>query len=137
MHLLPGVLEIVFAGSGGIYCFTAPFPQFLQKLLRRLGKDLEFFPGDAHIGADGGRQRAEAQDGILLGQGDAAVPPDEQGLSQLLLQIHQLAGQGRLGEVQAFRRAADALLTGYREEVAQNAQFHKGDLLFAGGSSVL
>ncbi len=80
---------------------------------------------------------ALAEEDALLGQGDAAVASDKQGLSQLLLQVHQLAGQGGLGEVQAFRRAADALLTGYREEVTQDAQFHRDDLLLVGRSSVL
>lgn len=64
--------------------------------------------------------RAFAQDHPLLGQGDPAGarrPPDHQPLSQLLLQILQLDGKGRLRKVQRLRRRGDALFPCHREKI--------------------
>ena len=45
-------------------------------------------------------------------------------LSQLRLQIHQLAGQRRLGQVQIVGRGRDILLPRNREKVTQDTKFH-------------
>lgn len=43
---------------------------------------------------------------------------------QLLLQLHQLPGQGGLGQMEQDRRLSDILLPGYRQKISQNAKFH-------------
>ena len=64
------------------------------------------------------------QDAVFC-QSDFAVPPGEQLFPQLFLQIHQLAGQGGLGQMQVFGSPGDALFPGHRQKIAQHTQLHR------------
>ena len=65
-----------------------------------------------------------AQQDPLLGQRDLAFSPDEQLLPQLLFQLHELLGQGGLGDVQAFRRSCNILFSCNCQKIAQDANVH-------------
>ena len=65
-----------------------------------------------------------AQQHPVLGQGDFSVSPNHQLLTQLLLQLFELSGQGGLGQMQRLGRRRDVLLSGYRQKILQHAQFH-------------
>ena len=65
-----------------------------------------------------------AQQDAVFRQGDVPAAPDKQGFPDLLLQHHQLPGQGGLGEVEGLGGAGDALLPGHCEKIPQHAKLH-------------
>ena len=61
-----------------------------------------------------------------LGEGHPPLfpaPCEELG-AQLRLQLHELAGEGGLGDVEHLGRGRDALRLGHREKISQHPQFH-------------
>ena len=57
--------------------------------------------------------RPPAQQHPMLRQGDPPAP-EEQGPANLRFQVHELPGQGGLGQVQGLGGGGDALLPGHR-----------------------
>ena len=66
----------------------------------------------------------------ILCQSDPPAPPQKEGLTQLLLQFPQLPGERGLGRMQRLRRPGDILLSGHRQKIPQDPQFHSPPLLF-------
>ena len=60
----------------------------------------------------------------LLGEGDLPAAPEEQLFPQLRLQLHQLLGEGGLGDVKGLGGGGDAFLPGHRQKITHNPQFH-------------
>ena len=65
-----------------------------------------------------------AEQNAILCQGDLPVSPEKQFLTQFLLQIHQLAGERRLGQVQIVGCGGDVFLPRDGKEITQDAKFH-------------
>ena len=88
--------------------------------------------GDALCAAGGGVDGVEDRDRlpeIVLaggGQFDAPRRPDEQCDAEFVLELADLLGQRRLGDVQTLSRAAEVQFLGDRAEVPQVAQLHAG-----------
>ena len=64
-----------------------------------------------------------------LRQDDVVVAPDKELDPELLLQLHDLAGQGGLCHMEHLRGPGDVFLPGDGQEVVQNAKFHRSHLL--------
>lgn len=64
-----------------------------------------------------------------LRQDDVVVAPDKELDPELLLQLHDLAGQGGLCHMKHLRGPGDVFLPGDGQEVVQNAKFHRSHLL--------
>ena len=66
--------------------------------------------------------RLPVQTFARLCQGNPPVlpPPVKELCPQFLLQLHQLPGQSRLGDVKLFRSSGNALHAGHRQKIAQN-----------------
>lgn len=60
-----------------------------------------------------------------LRQNDVVLAATEQLDSQLLLQLHQLAGQGGLRQMEQRRRPGDVLLPGHSQKILQRPKFHR------------
>ncbi len=67
--------------------------------------------------------RSAAQQHPLLGEGDSPAAGKELG-PQLLLQLSQLPVEGRLGDMQYFRRTGDVFLPDHGKKIAQDPKFH-------------
>ena len=65
-----------------------------------------------------------AQKHPLRRQRYRVAPAHEEFLPQLLLQLLQLAGEGRLGDVQSAGRSGHASGVGHAEKIAQYSEFH-------------
>ena len=59
-----------------------------------------------------------AQQHPLVGQDDVVAAALEELHPQFLFQLHQLPGEGRLGQVEQSRRLGDILLPGDRQKVS-------------------
>ena len=67
---------------------------------------------------------AAAQQHPVLRQHHPVLTAAKQFDAQLLLQLHQLAGEGRLRHMEQRRRFCDILLPCHSEKIAQDTQFH-------------
>ena len=65
------------------------------------------------------------QEHSLVGEDDPVLAPPEELDPQLLLQLHQLPGQGGLGQMEQCCSLSDVFLPGYRQEISQNTKFHR------------
>lgn len=85
--------------------------------------------GDLGAGAFGQAQDllgADAEEAAFLGEGDGARAALEEAATQFLLQFPKLFGEGWLGDEETLGGAGDVSLAGDGEEVAEDAQFHRG-----------
>ena len=65
--------------------------------------------------------RPLAQQHPLRSKRNAVAAADEQPLAKLVLEVLQLAGKRRLGDVQTVRGTRDAFLTRHRQKVFQHS----------------
>ena len=59
------------------------------------------------------------------GQAQSIVLPLKQGDAKLILEILDLAGYGRLGNMQSRRRPTDVRLFGCHHEITKMPEFHR------------
>ena len=80
--------------------------------------------------ADRAEYRAAIPEQLLAFAGEHQPAPDavEQPHAELLLEVADLAGQGRLGDPQAQGRLRDRSLLGHGDERSQVPQVHAGSL---------
>lgn len=64
------------------------------------------------------------QEHSVLRQRDLPVSPHKQFFPQLIFQLHHLLGQGGLGNIQNLGGRRNIFLSGHRQKVPQNTQFH-------------
>ena len=88
---------------------------------RRVGSG-DFSPGLLHQTDDLLGPFAEQHP--LPGQGDPPFPPYKKLFSQLVLQLLDLLGQGRLRHMQGFSGTGDSLFPRHSQKVLQNTNVH-------------
>lgn len=68
--------------------------------------------------------RTLAQKKAFRRQGDMPAVPVQKFLAEFVLQVRNLTGQGRLGDMKIFRRLREAALPCNRKKITQQSEFH-------------
>ena len=109
----PGqVPDTVRFGGADVDVTAVDLPQRLKLLLRFIHHVQDFL-------------RPFAKEIPLLCQPDAEAAADKELFPQLALQILELLGQGRLGDVKPLGGAGNAALPGHGKKISQNTDLHK------------
>ena len=68
---------------------------------------------------------AAAQQHAISGEGDTPFAAMEEGDTELFLQLHKLARERRLSDMEKFSSAGNVFLPGHHKKILQHTKFHE------------